>query len=350
MEKIEYRAYIKIRTLLGIKATVIHEELSLVKGDNAPSLRTVQDLAKQFRSGRENIEDEPRPGRPRATFNKANVELVRQIIIEDPHVTYDELEALTSINRFTIYEIIHDGLRLRKLASRYIPHHLSDENRQQRVQSCKENLAYYRDGPGRLSNILTEDEVYIYFRQIGRKSSNACWIGKGEKPKTVVRRGNFDSKRMFSIFFRSTGIVLVHMLERAKTMNNIYYIDHCLVPALKAIKDERPSTGADRIRLLHDNARPHIHNNVHKFLETEGVKLISHPPYSPDLAPCDFWLFDYIKRNLDDYDNEISLFQAVQKIVQDIPVREYKKTFEKWIQRMELCIENDGNYFEHIMK
>ncbi len=42
-----------------------------------------------------------------------------------------------------------------------------------------------------------------------------------------------------------------------------------------------------------------------------------HPPYSPDLAPCDYWLNDYIKLNLTDQTNEKSLaravFQGVQK-------------------------------------
>jgi len=39
-----------------------------------------------------------------------------------------------------------------------------------------------------------------------------------------------------------------------------------------------------------------IHANVHNFLQERGIKLIDHPPYSPDLTPSDFWLFDEIKR------------------------------------------------------
>ena len=80
------------------------------------------------------------------------------------------------------------------------------------------------------------------------------------------------------------------------------------------------------------------------------IKVIDHPPYSPDLAPCDFWLNDYIKRNLDSYEDEESLIKAVTTIVQNIPLQEYRKAFKKWIERMELCEEAEGDYFEHFMK
>ena len=55
------------------------------------------------------------------------------------------------------------------------------------------------------------------------------------------------------------------------------------------------STGAKNIKSHHDNARPQIHKNVFEYLEGEKFVMMSHAPYSQDLAPCDFWLFDYIK-------------------------------------------------------
>ena len=74
-----------------------------------------------------------------------------------------------------------------------------------------------------------------------------------------------------------------------------------------------------------------------------------HPPYSPDLAPSDFWLFGYLKRQLDSYSDSKSLQRAVIKALLSIPHDELRKTFNKWIERLELCIANQGNYFEHSM-
>jgi histone-lysine N-methyltransferase SETMAR len=71
-----------------------------------------------------------------------------------------------------------------------------------------------------------------------------------------------------------------------------------------------------------------------------------HPPNSSDLTPCDFWLFDLIKQNLDDQDDSESLYEAVIKFMMSLKKEEYKRTFDKWIQRMQLCINNQGDYFD----
>ena len=55
------------------------------------------------------------------------------------------------------------------------------------------------------------------------------------------------------------------------------------------------------------------------------------------------------KRNLTDQANEKSLARAITKIVKNIP-EEFKKTFDKLLERMELCINNHGDYFEHLIK
>ena len=79
--------------------------------------------------------------------------------------------------------------------------------------------------------------------------------------------------------------------------------------------------------MLHDNAGPHRHSDVINYLTEERINIMPHPPYSPDLVPCDYWLNDYIKRNLIDQPNEKSLARAVSKVVKNIPEEEYKKNF-----------------------
>ena len=52
-----------------------------------------------------------------------------------------------------------------------------------------------------------------------------------------------------------------------------------------------------------------------------------HPPYSLDLVLCDYWLNDYIKRNLTDRPYEKSLARAVSKVAKSISEEEFKKNF-----------------------
>ena len=123
------------------------------------------------------IEDEPRIGRPVTKTNLENIELVRKIIEEDPHCTYEDIEAETPLSYCTISRIIDDHLNKRKITSRWVPHTLTPEQKELRVKICKENLKKLRSGTWRICDIVTGDEIWIYQRQIGRKMSNVCWLG-----------------------------------------------------------------------------------------------------------------------------------------------------------------------------
>jgi len=78
------------------------------------------------------------------------------------------------------------------------------------------------------------------------------------------------------------------------------------------------------------------------------VELLPHPPYSPDLAPCDFFLFPRIKKELKGrrFDKVEHLARAVQAVVEGIPKEDYENSFQSWRNRLERCIEFNGEYFE----
>ena len=59
--------------------------------------------------------------------------------------------------------------------------------------------------------------------------------------------------------------------------------------------EHRPSKGLSGVHLLHDNASSHKCEVVKSFLASEKVKVLNHPPYSPDLSPYDFFLFQRLK-------------------------------------------------------
>ena len=133
--------------------------------------------------------------------------------------------------------------------------------------------------------------------------------------------------------------------KRRQNINAEYYINYCLKPVIQTIKEQRPTTGFTSIKMLHDNAKSHVAKKMIVYLERENIKTIRHPPCSPDLAPCDFWLFDYIKQHLNDHSNLNSLQKEITKTLNEIPKEEYAKTFKKWLERMQLCINNDGYHF-----
>ena len=108
-------------------------------------------------------------------------------------------------------------------------------------------------------------------------------------------------------------------------------IEGSLKPLLRDYKKQRPNSGLAHLKFHHDNARPHVAQRVIAFLEGKKVTLMEHPP---DLAPSDFWLFDYRKFRLSDQPDAQKLCKAITKIVENIPRSKFLKTFQKWQERM----------------
>ena len=87
-------------------------------GSNAPSYRTVAEWAKRFRKRREDVNDDPRSGRPLSELTDENIELVREINSNDLHSTYDDIIDETFLSHRTIERIIYDCLKMKKLTLR----------------------------------------------------------------------------------------------------------------------------------------------------------------------------------------------------------------------------------------
>ncbi|KAG5316286.1 MOS1T transposase, partial [Pseudoatta argentina] len=73
-----------------------------------------------------------------------------------------------------------------------------------------------------------------------------------------------------------------------------------LIRLSRALREKRPEYEQrhDKVIFLHDNARPHVARIVKKYLETLKWDVLPHPPYSPDIAPSDYWLFRRMQHDL----------------------------------------------------
>ena len=324
MEKLNIRFYIQIRVKLGIDVLEIQSELETALGDRAPNLRTVYRWANHFKQGSERLKDADRSGRPITSSTQHNIDLVKKIIDDNPYSTYDEIEAETQLSRGAIERIIHDSLDLKKITSRWVPHVLTERNRKSRVSICRKNLRLFSKKTWRLCDVVTGDESWFYHRKIGKKQSNKSWVAKSQKPRTVAKIGRFEPKNMFSVFFKRDGPVHISYLKRGKTIDHKAYIDDCLKPLVKTLNQRRQTLGTKNLKFHHDNARPHVHSNVIKYLKSKDFIMMDHPPYSPDLAPSDFWLFDYIKerlttqRKLSSRNNQNSFRNSEKRVCQDL--------------------------------
>jgi len=82
------------------------------------------------------------------------------------------------------------------------------------------------------------------------------------------------------------------LLKSSETIIGNLYQKH-LMSLSRALKDKRSQCNEkhDKVILQHDNARSHVAKLVKTYLETLKWEVLSHPPYSPDIAPSDYHLF-----------------------------------------------------------
>ena len=75
-----------------------------------------------------------------------------------------------------------------------------------------------------------------------------------------------------------------------------------------------------------------------------GIKTVTHPPYSPDVAPCDFWLFPKLRGCLNETIEEMK--EAVTKVIDTVTQEDLNGAFQKLLERYNKCIAAGGDYFE----
>ena len=62
-------------------------------------------------------------------------------------------------------------------------------------------------------------------------------------------------------------------------MKDQTYIEVWLKPLVSTLKEQRPLNGSKNLKFYHFNARPHVQKDVKKYLETQNLKVITHPTY-----------------------------------------------------------------------
>ena len=74
-----------------------------------------------------------------------------------------------------------------------------------------------------------------------------------------------------------------------------------------------------------------------------GIKTLSYPPNSPDLAPCNFWLFPKLRGCR--YET-IEMKEAVTKVIDTLTQEDFDGAFQKLLERYNKYIAVRGDYFE----
>jgi histone-lysine N-methyltransferase SETMAR len=312
--------------------------LSETYGDDAPSQRFVYKWAQRFRDGRKSLEDDPRSGRPKTTAGLA--EAISEILQERPFESVRTLAATLEVSRETIRETLHNELGLRKFVIRLVPHSLSPSQKQKRVEVSLQIL-HHLESPGGCDNVITGDETWVFHEN----AHDSVWAASSAEAGTRVSRTIGAKKSMVSVFWTIRGFLLVDVLPEGGRFNSDYASE--LLHKLEAsIGESRPVPRLLGMFLHWDNARPHKSAFTTAVANKLRLGQIPQPPYSPDIAPSDFFLFGMLKQRLkgQTFGNQQELLSAVWAELSKIGDDVLQAVFEDWKARLRTVIENGGEY------
>lgn len=288
---------IKFLTKEGNGPKFIRERMIAVYGDDAPSYFTIKFWSKQFRWGRESIEDDPRSGRPLEATNSEMCDKVEAMVLEDRRMKVSTIATALGISEPSVLTILHEKLGMNKVSARWVPRLLTPEQKTRRQQICQNNLDLLEADAEFLTRIVTGDETWVHHWDPETKLESMQWIHKGSPPPKKARTQPSAGKLMATIFWDLHGVLLIEYMPKGTTINAEVY-GNTLKKLHSEITKKRPHLRHKNVLLLHDNATVHKAAKVRPILNECNFVELDHPPYSPDLAPSDFYLFRNLKKHL----------------------------------------------------
>ena len=345
--KLEQRFAIKFCVRLKKNVTETIEMMKTAFGNEIYSDMTIRRWHAEFSEGRESAFLTPHGGQLITTATDEKKNTIAVAIWEDRHLSVRRMEELLHIPKSSIHRILKDNLGMKRVASTWVPHMLTAEQLKTRVDICEENLQRFHDNPDLLKRIITCDEMWVHHYDPQSKRESEAWKSLGSPRLKKVRQQKSAGKVMLISFFDYRGSIYQHYVPPLVKVNKEYYCS--ILKTLRGhISHKRPDI-KDYWILHQDNARLHTARLTQEWLEKHGIETLPHPPYSPDLAPCDYWLFPTLKWGLRgrQFQTDDEVKKEVQKFFQQTPQAEFEKTIlEKWLERMQRCVDSDGRYFE----
>ena len=306
----------------------------------------VYEIAKRVREGGD-TEDRRGKARTGLMRDEAFISEVEGIVQRDRRVTVKELAELLNVSVFTIHKCLKDDLGLVKKSARWVPKLLNNAQKEERVRCSNEFLnKFQRDGQAFLDRVVTMDESAVSYHTPETKQQSKQWLKKGTPGPIKARSQATRTKQMVLAFFDAKGLIYTNIVPRGQTVNADYIIT-ALQLFWRRLRLKRPDLFKNGFVFHWDNAPVHTAGKVKTFLQKKNVELLEHPPYSPDLAPADYFLFPKVKADLaGDYMDVDSFKTKWDGVTSKLKEEAFANAYQKWVDRHRKCVRLDGDYVE----
>lgn len=284
----------------GKNASQARKKLCAIYGNETLKERQCQNWFARFRSGDFSLKNAQRSGRP----VEVDETHIKAIIDSDRHSTTRDIAEKLNVSHTCIEKKLKKLGYVKKL-DLWIPHELKEIHLVQRISICDSHLKRNEIDPF-LKRLITGDERWIVYNNVNRKRP---LVMQDETDQMTSKTEIRQKKIMLSVWWDYKGILHLEFLPNNQTINSNVYIQQ-LTKLSDAIQAKRPEAANHKgVVFHHDNAKPHTCLVTRQKLLDLGWDVLSHPTYSPDLAPSDYHLFRIIQNSLNgkifNNDNEV---------------------------------------------
>ena len=340
MENFEIRVLLRHYWKQEFKATEAAKKICEVEGEEVVAVRTAQKWFKKFNDGHTDLRDEPRSGRPMTV----NTEAIRAAVEANPSTSTRRLSAALDIPQTSVVRHLNIIGKVNRRC-REVPHDLTENQAHNRVDTCRKLLEHPRDDRF-IRRIVTCDEKWVYFNNPDKQNQ---WLDPGQMAEPVAKRDRFSKKALLCVWWNFEGVIHFELVPNGRTIDADLYCAQ-LDRMYAALRRKYPAlVNRKRALMQQDNAKPHTARQTkEKIKELDGIELLPHPAYSPDLAPSDYHLFRSMAHflrgrsfnNLDDVEHGCREFFASK--AKEWYRQGIKQLADRWLQ----TIESNGLYFE----
>lgn len=331
----------------NMDATEIYGMVSKAWPDECLSVRRIRELCQKMRNGdRTDCNRAVGSGRRSSELRLNSAGQLEQLILTDPSMSVQRIADRLAIPHTMVQRILTKDLGKKWIATKWIPHKLTEANQALRVERCTDLIKAMRSRQCR-SNLITIDEKWFYCRNMAPKTQIGQWVTPdGDQANLqTARRTTMEKKIMAIIAVTQSGHHYFEILSLNTSVNAERYIIF-LENLLRALSTLRPyPILPENARILHDNATSHTARLTANYLNDHNVRLLKQPPYSPDTNLCDRYIFPRLEairsvdlNSIDELDHFLS--EELPKFT----ANRMAKALDSMVDDMTKIVENNGLY------
>ena len=311
------------------------------KNNPAPSYTTIQNTIEKFETTG-SVQDKPRKKRAQSENRQNAKTRVEEFFEENPLLSIRKASSAAQVSYTTIRSILLDDLHLKPYKiQEYHQLQLGDYNK-------RENFAdWFLALPSDAKFFfIVSDEAYFYLVEPINKQNNRVWLKS--RPTDGIERPLQDQKVLVWCAFSASKIYGPYFFEESVNQHNyLEMLQNFFWPLHQRVPHPQ------KYYFQQDGATPHTARVVQDWLsekfEDRFIDKSMWPPRSPDINPCDFYLWGYLKsvvynpipNNLDE------LKENITREIKKISVETLRNVFFNLEKRCQALSLSKGKHIDN---